>query len=76
MCPFCLTTAALVAGSATGAGGGVTAFIARKFRKAKSPHHAFTTAKENHDGNRNAGFEEPQDRLAGRMDRGPQGIPR
>jgi hypothetical protein len=32
MCPFCLTTAAIIAGSATGSGG-LTVVIARKFRK-------------------------------------------
>jgi hypothetical protein len=35
MCPFCLATAAIIAGSATGTGG-LTALVAGKFRKRAS----------------------------------------
>ena len=35
MCPFCLATAAIIAGSATGTGG-LTALVANKFRKKKA----------------------------------------
>lgn len=35
MCPVCLTTAAVIAGSATGSGG-LAAFIARIFRRKNS----------------------------------------
>jgi hypothetical protein len=35
MCPVCLATAAIIAGSATGTGG-LTALVANKFRKRKS----------------------------------------
>jgi hypothetical protein len=35
MCPFCLATAAIIAGSATGTGG-LTALVASKFRKRAS----------------------------------------
>jgi hypothetical protein len=76
MCPFCLATAALVAGSAISAGGGLTAFVAHKFRKTKSPDFESYSAKETPHGNRNVGIEAAQNRLAGRVDSGPQGIPR
>ena len=35
MCPVCLTTAAVIAGSATGSGG-LAAFITRIFRRSRS----------------------------------------
>ncbi len=35
MCPVCLATAAIIAGSATGTGG-LTALVANKFRKRKT----------------------------------------
>ena len=37
MCPLCLATAALIAGSATGTGG-ITALVAGTFLRKKSPH--------------------------------------
>jgi len=65
MCPVCLATAAIIAGSATGTGG-LTALIARKFRK-PTPENKFpTTQQEDHDGHdSDTAF---PDRLPQRMD--------
>jgi hypothetical protein len=65
MCPFCLATAAIVAGSATGAGG-LTAIIAgtlftRKRRK-RFPEQDET--EEVSRGNDSDGSEEPENGLA------------
>ena len=50
MCPVCLATAAIIAGSATGTGG-VTALIARKFRRKRSTQEIpAIPIKEEHDG--------------------------
>jgi len=64
MCPFCLATAAVIAGSATGTGG-VTAFIAGtilKRRKLKIVSQR--EPEEVHHGNDSDGVEDSQDRVA------------
>jgi hypothetical protein len=51
MCPFCLATAALIAGSATGTGG-LTALVAGAFiRRKKREQILIETAVEVNDGN-------------------------
>jgi hypothetical protein len=52
MCPVCIATAAIIAGSATGTGG-LTALVVGKFRKRRlaSKFHEQTEAEEVHDGN-------------------------
>jgi hypothetical protein len=56
MCPFCLATAAVIAGSATGTGG-LTAFVAttifKRKRRKKFPYQIET--KEVEDGNNDSG---------------------
>ena len=63
MCPVCLATAAIIAGSATGTGG-LTALVAFTLRKT-SPENPFltTTNKEDHDGHEPDRSSSPQDRL-------------
>ena len=63
MCPVCLATAAILAGSATGTGG-LTALVARQFRKRES-NNQFPTIKpkENHDGHQPDRGASPQNRL-------------
>ncbi len=63
MCPVCLATAAILAGSATGTGG-LTALVARGFRKRKS-NDQFPTIKpkENQDGHQPDTGASAQDRL-------------
>lgn len=63
MCPVCIATAAVIAGSATGTGG-LTAFFGRKFLKRGIAPEATSGAKENPDGNRHAGSEASPGRLA------------
>jgi hypothetical protein len=64
MCPVCLATVAILAGSATGTGG-LTALVARQFRKRESKDQfPMTKQKENHDGHQSDRGASPQDRLA------------
>jgi hypothetical protein len=51
MCPVCIATAALIAGSTTSTGG-LALLIAKKFRRKKVSNEvpAQNKAKENHDG--------------------------
>jgi hypothetical protein len=64
MCPFCLATAAVIAGSATGTGG-VTAFIAGTIMKRNQrkilPQNE---AEEVRHGNGNDGVEDSEDGVA------------
>jgi hypothetical protein len=62
MCPVCLATAAIIAGSATGTGG-LTALVAFTLRKT-SPENPFPTTvkKEDHDGHFDRSSS-PQNRL-------------
>ena len=63
MCPVCLATAAILAGSATGTGG-LTALVARRFKKGKSTDQFPTIKqKEIHDGHQPDTGAAPQDRL-------------
>ena len=64
MCPVCLATAAIIAGSATGTGG-LTALVAFTLRKT-SPEHPFpnTANKEDHNGHQPDRSSSPQDRLS------------
>jgi len=63
MCPVCLATAAVIAGSATGTGG-LTALLARTIRR-KVPENPFPAigTKEDHDGHEPDRSSLPQDRL-------------
>jgi hypothetical protein len=65
MCPFCLATASIIAGSATGTGG-LTALIAGRFRVPKPDSKIPTTNQEVHDGH-DSDSSSP-DRLPHRMD--------
>ena len=65
MCPVCLATAAIIAGSATGTGG-VTALIASRFRRRKPDDKIPKPTQEVHDGH-NSDTSSP-DRLPRRMD--------
>lgn len=68
MCPFCLATAAIIAGSATGTGG-LTAVIAGKFRKRNQKEVSTATeAKEERYGHEHDGSAAPEDGLARAMD--------
>ena len=62
MCPVCLATAAIIAGSATGTGG-LTALVAFTFRKPRKPFPT-TAKKEDKDANHPDGSSSPQDRLS------------
>jgi hypothetical protein len=61
MCPVCLATAAILAGSATGTGG-LAALVARRFRK-REDQFPTITQKENHDGHQPDRGASPQNRL-------------
>jgi|HubBroStandDraft_6_1064221.scaffolds.fasta_scaffold1724008_2 hypothetical protein len=64
MCPVCLATAALIAGSATGTGG-LTALVARTLRKRRSDKPSPTIAKkEDHDVREPDRGSSPQDGLS------------
>lgn len=69
MCPFCLATAAIIAGSATGTGG-LTAVVANKFRKRKSAKEfpAAIEAKEERYGHEHDGSESSESGLSRTMD--------
>ena len=60
MCPVCLATAALIAGSATGTGG-LTALVALTFRKPRSKDPFPTIAKEDKNGHEPDRSSSPQD---------------
>ena len=63
MCPVCLATAAIIAGSATGTGG-LTALVARIIRKRKRENPFPTIAnEEDHYGHQPDSSSSPQDRL-------------
>ncbi len=64
MCPFCLATAAIVAGSATGTGG-LTALVARAFRRTRIRRKLIATPKQKEDyhGYQRAGTKSAEDRL-------------
>jgi hypothetical protein len=64
MCPVCIATATMIAGSATGTGG-LTAFIARKILRTHPPTQDATSLKENPDGNSDHQRQSPEDRIAG-----------
>jgi hypothetical protein len=61
MCPFCLATAAVIAGSA--GTGGVTAFIAGTILKRNQPKLLPREEEVNHGSNRNT-HSDTEDRLA------------
>jgi hypothetical protein len=69
MCPVCLATAAILAGSATGTGG-LTALVVSTFRKRQPVEHfpANPNQKEDHDGDEPDRSTSSQDRLAPGMD--------
>ena len=68
MCPVCLATAAIIAGSATGTGG-LTALVARALRrKARQNPLSTTMIKEDQDGHEHDRSSSPQDRLPRGMD--------
>ena len=64
MCPVCLATVAIIAGSATGTGG-LTALVARTWRKRHSDDPSPTIAgKGGNDGNEPDRSSSPQDGLS------------
>ncbi len=64
MCPVCLATAAILAGSATGTGG-LTALVARTIRRKLRPTAPIDTSnQEDHDGHDHDRSASPQDRLS------------
>jgi hypothetical protein len=64
MCPVCLATAAIIAGSATGTGG-LTALVAFTFRKPKLQNQfPDTEKKEDQHGHQPDRSSSPQDRLS------------
>ena len=68
MCPVCLATAAIIAGSATGTGG-LTALVARTIRRKARENPAPTiTNKENPDGHDPDRSTSPQDGVSRGMD--------
>jgi hypothetical protein len=63
MCPVCLATAAILAGSATGTTG-LAALVSRRFRMRTSNHQfPIIKQKENRDGHQPDASASPQDRL-------------
>jgi hypothetical protein len=63
MCPVCLATAAILAGSATGTGG-LTALLARRLRmRTSNDQFPMIKQKENRDGHQPDASASPQDRL-------------
>ncbi len=64
MCPVCIATAAVIAGSATGTGG-VTAFVARTFLRRKTASENLTKSEEMDYGNHDGGSEASESGLAG-----------
>lgn len=65
MCPFCLATAAIIAGGATGTSG-LAAVVVSKFRKKEFP--AATGAKEERYGHEPDGSASPESGVARRVD--------
>jgi hypothetical protein len=64
MCPFCIATAAVIAGSATGTGG-VAALVAGVFMKRnKRKLLPRNEAEEVHDDDSNSGNDESENRIA------------
>jgi hypothetical protein len=64
MCPFCIATAAVIAGSATGTGG-VAALVAGVFMKRnKRKLLPRSEAEEVHDDDSNSGNDESENRIA------------
>ncbi len=64
MCPVCLATAAIIAGSATGTGG-LTALVAFTLsRPTRETPFPTITNKEDHDGHQPDRSSSPQDRLS------------
>jgi len=63
MCPVCLATAAIIAGSATGTGG-LAALLTRTIRRKVNPNPSPIIAKkENHDGHQPRSSSSPQNGL-------------
>jgi hypothetical protein len=69
MCPACIASAALIAGS-VGSTGGLTAFLVTKFRATnvanRTPEQ--NQSKENYDGNLHCGNPASESRFARRVD--------
>jgi hypothetical protein len=64
MCPVCLATAAIIAGSATGTGG-LTALVARTIRrKSRNTPTTMNAKKEDSHGHEPDSSSSPQDRLS------------
>jgi hypothetical protein len=63
MCPVCLATAAIIAGSATGTGG-LAALVARTLRRTTGNSSPTRTAKEVFCGRHTVRSTSPPDRLA------------
>ena len=67
MCPVCLATAAIIAGSATGTGG-LTALVANKFRKRKETRDRPIETKEDRHGPEPYGSPAPESGAARKVD--------
>lgn len=63
MCPFCLATAAIIAGSATAGTGGVTAFLAGTILK-RNPRKLLPREEEVNHGNNSKSGDHTEDRLS------------
>jgi hypothetical protein len=63
MCPVCIATAAIIAGSATGTGG-LTAFVSRRILRRKSALDNSWSEKESEYGNRDDRNEDPEGGVA------------
>jgi hypothetical protein len=63
MCPVCLATAAIIAGSATGTGG-LTALVAFTLRRTTRENPFPTAKKEDHDGHQPDRSSSSQNRLS------------
>jgi hypothetical protein len=68
MCPACIASAALIAGS-IGSTGGLTAFFVKKIRATNVANQIPKPdkAKENYDGNQQSGNSASESRIAGRV---------
>jgi hypothetical protein len=62
MCPVCLATAAILAGSVTGTGG-LTALVVSTFRRKPDNQFPMTTQKEDSDGHEPHNSSSAQDRF-------------
>ena len=75
MCPVCIATAAMIAGSATGTGG-LTAFVSRRIFRRRTAAGSSGGKKEKQYGDRNSRNNALENSAARGVDCGTQGISR